>query len=91
METCSTPSGYLGVKLPDLDPLNHLFYDTELSRNYDMQFCNLHLEGHDVQQIAVAKNADGRLELFALGGDHFIYHKWQETPNGDWGDWFFLR
>src|SRR5262245_55911094 len=35
------------------------------------------------QQMAVASNADGRLELFGLvGGD--VYHLWQTTPGGSW-------
>ena len=48
------------------------------------------LVGHDLQQIVVGQNADGRLELFALGGDRAVYHIWQTAPNGNWGDWASL-
>ena len=34
---------------------------------------------------AVARNADGRLEAVYVGGDGFIYHTWQNRPNGTWG------
>src|SRR5215471_1923199 len=32
--------------------------------------------------VAVAANADGRLEVFVIGGDGVVYHKWQTAPNG---------
>jgi hypothetical protein len=36
-------------------------------------------------------NEDGRIELFALGDDSYLYHKWQTSPNGSWStDWFQL-
>jgi hypothetical protein len=35
----------------------------------------------------VARNADGRLEVFALGTDGQIYHMWQLVPNGSWSGW----
>ncbi len=34
---------------------------------------------------AVARNADGRLELFAGGG--MLYHIWQTSPGGSWSNW----
>jgi Phosphoinositide phospholipase C, Ca2+-dependent len=40
---------------------------------------------------AVSRNADGRLELFVLGGNGGIWHKWQTTPNGGWApEWISL-
>jgi len=52
-------------------------------------FCSLSLSsiGTPFIQIALGKNADGRLELFAVGEDGIIYHRWQDVPNGNWGDW----
>jgi hypothetical protein len=47
-------------------------------------FCSMRLNG----QVGV--NADGRLELFVLGGDKGAWHKWQSTPNGGWGEWSSL-
>jgi hypothetical protein len=43
-------------------------------------------------QIAVGANADTRLELFAVGGDGKLYHKWQLHPSGadGWSDWSSL-
>lgn len=34
--------------------------------------------------IVVAPNADGRLELFAIGSPEGIVHAWQVVPNGGW-------
>jgi hypothetical protein len=39
------------------------------------------LQGHDLQQLSLARNADSRLEWFALGGDQVVYHRWQSAPN----------
>jgi hypothetical protein len=35
----------------------------------------------------VARNADGRLELFVVGGDGAVWQRWQLTPNGKWSSW----
>lgn len=36
----------------------------------------------------VARNADGRLEAFAVNGsDNRIMHRWQTSPNGPWSVW----
>lgn len=39
------PRRYLGSQVSDLDSLNRLFYDTELSKNYDTEFRNLQSDG----------------------------------------------
>jgi len=40
------------------------------------------------QNPATARNADGRLEIFALEpGGNGIFHRWQTSPNGSWSDW----
>jgi hypothetical protein len=36
----------------------------------------------------VGQNADGRLEVFSIGSDGALWHVWQTTPNGTWGNWF---
>ncbi|MDY8049632.1 hypothetical protein UY416_25415 [Paenibacillus polymyxa] len=37
--------------------------------------------------LAVAKNVDGRIEVFGHDPDNYtIKHKWQTTPNGGWSD-----
>jgi hypothetical protein len=33
---------------------------------------------------AVARNADGRLEVVYVGADGFVWHAWQTAPNGSW-------
>jgi hypothetical protein len=32
-------------------------------------------------------NADGRLEVFAVGTDHSLAHSWQSTPGGSFSGW----
>ncbi len=43
----------------------------------------------NVTQLAhvVGRNADGRQEIFALGDNGVLFHKWQVVPNGGWSDW----
>jgi len=36
---------------------------------------------------AVATNADGRLEMFAIGEDGSVFDAWQISPNGSWSGW----
>lgn len=38
-----------------------------------------------------ANNADGRLEVFARGSDHNIWHIWQTCPNCGWSSWSVLQ
>ncbi len=39
-----------------------------------------------------AKNADGRMEVFATGNDGTIFHGWQSKPNqGPWTGWYPLN
>jgi hypothetical protein len=39
-----------------------------------------------ISQI-VGRNADGRLEIFALGTDHVPWQRWQVAPNNGWSEW----
>jgi hypothetical protein len=41
-------------------------------------------EADSAQQIAVAQNADGRLEIFYIGTNDSLYHNWQVSPGGSW-------
>ena len=34
--------------------------------------------------LAVATNPDGRLEIFYIGGDNAVWHRWQLSPGGSW-------
>jgi hypothetical protein len=40
---------------------------------------------HNVYDIAVAKNGDGVLEVFAVGTDNAVTHRRQTTAGGPWG------
>ena len=40
--------------------------------------------------IAVGRNADGRLEFFARGADNALWHQWQTAPNNGWSGWSSL-
>ncbi|MBI4616079.1 MAG: N-acetylmuramoyl-L-alanine amidase [Planctomycetes bacterium] len=40
---------------------------------------------HAVERVAVALNADGRLEAFYVSSNRAILHQWQLAPNQDWG------
>src|SRR5262245_8488778 len=35
----------------------------------------------------VGRNADGRLEIFAIGDDGGLWQKWQVAPNNGWSEW----
>jgi hypothetical protein len=51
--------------------------------------------GHDLQsRPSVATNADGRQEVFVLGGDRALYHNWETSPGGagsGWAPWVVSR
>jgi hypothetical protein len=50
-----------------------------------------HLGGHDLRGYpAATRNRDGRLEVFALGGDRALYHIWELRPGGAWSQWASL-
>lgn len=36
------------------------------------------------------KNKDGTLEVFGLGTDHGVWHRWQKKVNGEWSPWTSL-
>jgi hypothetical protein len=38
-------------------------------------------------RITVGSNADGRQELFVMGGDDAVWHIWQVAPNVGWSAW----
>ena len=38
----------------------------------------------------LASNADGRLEVFAMGTDGALWHNWQTAPNDGWSGWASL-
>ncbi|MEP6749911.1 MAG: hypothetical protein ABJB86_19390 [Bacteroidota bacterium] len=50
------------------------------------------LAGHNLRpNPAVLRNKDGRLEVFALGGDNALYHIWENSPGGAWHAWGTLE
>jgi len=49
------------------------------------------LGGHDLRSSpSVARNRDGRLEVFVIGGDKSLYHIWETSPGGSWHSWSSL-
>jgi hypothetical protein len=38
--------------------------------------------GGSANQVVAGANADGRLELFYVGTNNYLYHTWQTAPNG---------
>lgn len=43
-----------------------------------------------VSPLAVARDADGRLELFKISPDGTLRYCWQKQPEGDWSGWSSL-
>jgi hypothetical protein len=42
----------------------------------------------DYERMAVAQNQDGHLEVFVVGSDGAVWHRWQTAPNGRiWSEW----
>ncbi|HEV2393111.1 MAG TPA: two-component regulator propeller domain-containing protein [Verrucomicrobiae bacterium] len=41
-------------------------------------------------QPVVGRNADGYLEVFSVGPDGQLRHRWQRASNGDWSFWLSL-
>jgi hypothetical protein len=47
--------------------------------------------GGAFSEIRVAANKDGRLELFGIGADHALWHRWQTGSVGNsWSGWYSL-
>jgi hypothetical protein len=51
-------------------------------RNKDRPLPNVGIKSH-----IVGKNADGRLEIFAVGENKALWQKWQVAPNNGWSAW----
>jgi hypothetical protein len=45
------------------------------------------LGGNLTSAPAVARNLDGRLEVFAVWSDNNLHHIWQTAPNNGWSNW----
>ncbi|HEX2685575.1 MAG TPA: hypothetical protein VHN14_03115, partial [Kofleriaceae bacterium] len=43
-----------------------------------------------IDELSIAQNQDGRLEVFARGSDGALYHIWQVAPGGAWTGWVSL-
>src|SRR4051812_40942361 len=42
------------------------------------------LDGTGLVKLAAERNADGRISLFAIGGDGALYGRYQTAPGGGW-------
>ena len=43
--------------------------------------------GGEAMRISVARNADGRFEIFVVGSDHNLWHIWETQPGSTWSNW----
>ena len=43
-----------------------------------------------IDLLKVASNDDGRMEIFARGGDGAVWHIWQTAPSNGWSGWYSL-
>src|SRR5207249_7469217 len=48
------------------------------------------LGGASTRTPVVARNRDGRLELFIVDASGHLAHRWQGAPNGSWDAWQVL-
>lgn len=48
------------------------------------------LGGKSTSNPTVARNADGRLEVFVRGTNGALYHQWEKSVNGAWSGWASL-
>jgi hypothetical protein len=63
-------------------------YATESAANGGV-FSGFSSLGGWASKIAVGQNADGRIEIYQLGGGGGVYHQWR-TPAGSWSGWASL-
>jgi hypothetical protein len=42
---------------------------------------------HTAHRLAIARNADGRLEVFVRGNNGDLWHIWQTSPYHGWSNW----
>jgi len=50
-----------------------------------------HLPGVSLNPVEAAVNSDGRMEIFAVGSDGAVWHRWQSKPSaGPWSGWTSL-
>ncbi len=48
------------------------------------------LGGTSTSDVTVARNEDGRLEIFVRGTDGALWHRWEKAPDGAWSAWTSL-
>jgi hypothetical protein len=67
--------------------LQHYYKKTrDVEKSEWIQGMNLEGNWHSRRRIAVARNQDNRLEVFIVGTDGRLYHRWQTIKNND-GSW----
>jgi surface antigen len=60
---------------------------TRNSGGWPSNFIHLKDPGGPGLPTALARNRDGRLELFGIGLLGELYHRWQLSPGGSWSAW----
>ncbi|MCJ1323481.1 hypothetical protein MMC10_000142 [Thelotrema lepadinum] len=84
----SQADGRLQLFVPSLEGDMWSIFQTVVNNGWS-DWVSHGLPGQDIfsDPGAMAKNEDGRLELYIPAGEG-VWHIWQTTPNGDWSDWF---
>ena len=70
-------------------PVDMVFHAWQVHPNGDWSSWS-QLGNQQGTKVAVANNADGRLEVFVIGPDERLYHIWQTAPNNGWSGWASL-
>jgi hypothetical protein len=89
LEVFATPTEVLGASVPLLhiwqSPVNGAWGTWQ---SLGGQFSAAGEVGSNT--VAVAQNADGRLEAFGVDKHGTVFHIWQTLPSGGWSEWEYL-
>ena len=64
----------------------HLWESTSAGTNWTSSWADI-AGTNSNPRLAVARNLDGRLQVFAVGGNGVMYSSWQNSPGGSWSGW----
>src|SRR5437899_571009 len=78
--------GNPGSRLVMQDDGNLVIYKPDWTPLWDKKTYQSPLRGDQLFMPVVTRNADGGLEVFIVGQDRELYHRWQVQPNNGWND-----
>ncbi len=79
---CATAGGYQGISFWVCD--EHTSDEWAAIGAMSIGSINSHINP------CIARTSDGRLELFAIGKTGFLYHNYQNSPEGSWSGWIAM-